>query len=176
MLRVKLLVACGSLGFCTIASAQDYFDFGDIPGVPDRPAVQVDLDPTLLGIAGSTVATENPAAAELLAGIDGIRVRVYKTLDDIADVIEFIDDVSARLERDNWQQVVSIQDDGNARLFVQVRDESITGITAMVVHDNEAVFVNVAGTINPEQLANTLNGFGGNEMLASLGELDFNNL
>lgn len=172
MLMQKILVAGVAIGTGTIAVAQDYFDFGQIPGVPDEPAIQVDLSPTLLGIASQTTRTENPAASELLASIDGVRVRVYKSLEDIDDVVAFIQDVSDRLERDDWESVVSVQDDANIRVYIQADEDIIRGLTAMVVHDNEAVFVNVVGTISAQQLADAIAAMDGGEMFASLG--DFN--
>ena len=137
MFKIRLLIAGIALGAGSIASAQDYFDFGQIPGVPDQAAVQIDLNPTLLGLVSATTRAENPAAADLLSSIDGIRVRLYKTLENIDDVLEFVDDASARLERANWQRIVSVQDDANIRVFVRSDGESITGATAMIVGDKD---------------------------------------
>jgi hypothetical protein len=172
----RLFVAGIAIGSCTIAVAQDYFDFGQIPGVPDQPAVQIDLSPTLLGIASETTRSENPSAADLLSSIDGVRVRVYKSLENVTDVVEFIDEISERLERANWERVVSVQDDGNVRIYVRGDEQTITGVTAMVVSDSEAVFVNIAGSISAEQLAQSMAGLADmnpGEMLASLGEMNF---
>jgi hypothetical protein len=129
----------------------------------------------MLGIAGIAVAAENPAAADLLAGIEGVRVRVYKSVDNLSEVIGYIDDVSGRLERDDWRRVVSVQDEGNVRIYIRGDEVSITGVTAMIVSDSEAVFVNVAGTISAQQLAASMANFGGSDLLASLGDIDFAN-
>jgi len=176
MFTKRLIVAGVAIGTGTIAMAQDYFDFGQIPGVPDQPAVQVDLSPTLLGIASETTRAENPAAADLLSSIDGVRVRVYKSLENVTDVVEFLDEASERLERDDWERVVSVQDEGNVRIYVRGSEETITGLTAMVVGDGEAVFINIAGSISAEQLSQSMAGLAGmdpGQMLASLGQLNF---
>lgn len=175
MWKTKLLIAGVALGSGSLAFAQDYFDFGDIPGVPDQPAVQLDLDPALIGLASSTARAENPAAADLLSGIEGVRVRVYKSLEDVDAVTGFIDELAERLERDDWRRVVSVQDGSRIRIYIRGDDEFVTGVTAMIVDDSEAVFVNVAGSISAQQLAQSMSAMGGGELLASLGELDFGN-
>ncbi|HUF71380.1 MAG TPA: DUF4252 domain-containing protein [Gammaproteobacteria bacterium] len=176
MFTKRLIVAGLAVGTGTIAMAQDYFDFGQIPGVPDQAAVQVDLSPTLLGIASATTRRENPAAAELLSSIQGVRVRMYKALENVDDVVEFLDEASERLEREDWERVVSVQDDGNIRIYIRGNEETITGVTAMIVGEAEAIFVNVAGSISAQQLSESIAGLAGmdpGQMLASLGQLNF---
>ena len=175
MFAKKILVASFALTLFSAAQAQDFFDFGQIPGVPDKATVEVDLNPTLLGLASQTTRAENPAVADLLAGIDGVRVRVYKSLENVSDVADFISEASSRLERADWQQVVSVQEDQTVKVYIRGDEDTVTGVTAMVLGDAEAVFVTVAGTISAEQLAQTMAMLGGSEMLASLGELNFGN-
>lgn len=171
MLISRLFVAAAALGLGTVAVAQDFFDFGQIPGVSGQPAVQIDLNPTLLGFVSATTRASDPATADLLSSLDGVRVRVYKTIDDIDDVVDFIDEASARLERADWQQVVRVQDDEEVRIYIRGDADSISGLTAMVVGDEGAVFVNVAGSINPQQLGQLLATVGaGGDVLESLGK------
>ena len=54
-----------------------------------------------------------------------------------------------------------MQSDGN----------SVTGLTAMIVADDEAIFVNLAGSLTPEQFAQFLQSTGAADALASLGQL-----
>lgn len=172
MLMKKLLIAGVALASGTAAFAQDYFDFGRIRGVPDEPTVQLDLSPMLLGLAREAVRADNPEIADLLASIDGVRVRIYSELEAADDVVEFIEEAANRLERDNWQRVVSIQNDENVSIYVRGMDSTVTGFTAMVISDGEAIFVNIAGSISPDQLAQSMASLGVSDMLASLGELN----
>jgi hypothetical protein len=173
MLIKQFSIAAVALTLGPLAFAQDYFDFGQIRGVPDRPAVQVDLNPMLLGIASQTVRSENPAAADLLASVDGVRVQVYTDLEDISDVVEFVEEVSSRLEQDDWQRVISVDDDGEIRVYVRGTDTIVTGITAMIVSDEDAIFVNLTGMLDADQLAQSIATMHGDTTLASLGDLDF---
>lgn len=164
----RLCFASLALGTFTAASAQDFFDFGEIRGLPDRPAVQLDLDASMLGFVTATAQLAEPMAADLLSNIDSVRVRIYKTIEDAADVAAYLDEASNRLSRDNWQQLVRVQDGADIRVYVQGDGSAITGITAMVVDDGEAVFLNVAGSIRPEQLAQLMSMSGATNLLPSL--------
>lgn len=157
----------------TTAFAQDYLDLNQIRGLPASPAVQVDLNPMMLGLASAASRTANPAAADLLANVDGVRVRVYSSLEDASVVLQSIDEVATRLARDGWEQVVRVQDDGDVRVLMQSDGTAVTGLTAMIVADNEAVFVNLVCSLTPEQFAQFLESTGAADALASLGQLNF---
>jgi hypothetical protein len=144
------------LGICASASAQaqGYYDFGSIPGVAEQPTVDINLNQTLLGFVFSGLTAQNPELAELSQGLRGVRVRVYETLRNSNRVGEFIDTTSATLESQGWQRVVYVQDEGSkARIYLQMTEDEISGMTVMVVDNSEAVFINIVGSINPEKLA-----------------------
>jgi hypothetical protein len=157
----------------TTALGQDYLDRGQIRGLPASPAVQVDLNPMMLGLASQVSRSANPAAADLLANVDNLRVRVYSSLENVAEVTESMDEVSADLATQGWQQVVRVQDQdgGDVRVHVQSDGESITGLTAMIVADNEAVFVNIVGMLTAEQISQVVNSVGGGQFLGVLGPI-----
>jgi hypothetical protein len=171
MVLERLFVAVTVLGTSTASLAQDYFEFDEIPGVSDVPAVQVDLTPMWLGIASQTIRAENPAVADLLASIDGVRVRVYTVLEDPGALAAYVDDTSGRLSRDNWEQIISVQDEEKVKVFIRSDQDSITGATAMIVADQEAVFINVAGSISSQQLAGSMAALGSGDLFASLSGL-----
>ena len=155
---ISLVLTAGSAG------AQGYFDFSDIPGVGPEPTVQIDLNAAMLGfVTAAAGASGESEAADLLAGIEGVRVRVYEELEDPVAVTAFVDDTSEVLERDGWQRVVYVQDeDERVRIYLKADDNDISGMTLMVTDHGEAVFINILGRIRPEMLghlANTM-GFG----------------
>jgi hypothetical protein len=153
----------------TTAFAQEYFDFGRIRGVPDEPAVQLDLNPMLLGFAGNSARNLDPDAAALLSSLDGVRLRVYNMINNADDVAKYIDDTSEQLVKAGWQQIVSVQEDANVRLFVQGDENSVTGLTGMIVGESEAIFINVIGSITPEQIGQVAARAGAGELLGALG-------
>ena len=133
------------------AQAQDSFLFENIPGVGRRPSVQIDLNQQMLGFVTAAAGAGGGAeAAELLAGIERVRVQVYEQLEDADAVRSFIDDASSALENDGWQPAVYVQDgDSRVRMYMQFDDDSVAGMTVMVADGSEAVFINIDGTIDP---------------------------
>jgi hypothetical protein len=59
---------------------------------------------------------------------------------------------------------------------VRGEESLITGVTAMLVSEHEAVFVNVVGRITAEQVAQSRESIGGGEMLASFGQINLGNV
>jgi hypothetical protein len=165
MERTTTLLATALLAVASTANAQQgYFSFDDIPGVDAEPTVEVDLNPTLLGFVGEAARGADADAAQVLAGITNVRVRVYEGIgDDIAAMARFVEETSARLEREGWQRAVKVNEDGEqVRIYMKplapganAAAGSIGGIVVMVTDEgasDEAVFINVAGIIQPEQL------------------------
>jgi hypothetical protein len=165
--RSGFLVA-GLLATTGGASAQGYFSFEDIPGLEDsEPTVAIDLDPEMMNFFGAATKGagqgQGRGVGSALEGITNVRVRVYEGIADgvQADVLKFVDDTSRRLERDGWRSVVRVNEDGErVRIFMKLAEGganagSIEGLTVMVIDTgggNEAVFINLAGLIRPEQL------------------------
>ncbi len=159
-------VAC--LGFSAGAHAQDgFFDFGKIPGLDKQPTVQIDLNPAMLGFVMAATEPTDPETAKLIAGIRGVRVFVYEDIgDDLAAVQKFVDDTSSTLERDGWHRAVFVQEgDEKVRMYVKLGEpgagtSNLNGLTVMVTDGSgEAVFINVAGSIQPAQLGRLAGAF-----------------
>ena len=100
-----------------------------------------------------------------------MRVRVYEGIADggEAELLKFVEDTSRTLERDGWKSVVRVNEDGErVRIFVKLaaggaNAGTFEGLTVMVVDtggSDEAVFINVAGAIRPEQLGRVASQFG----------------
>lgn len=177
----KGLFAFAALGACASAAAQGFFDFGQIPGVSEEPSVQVDLNPALLGFVAAAARQGDPAAADIIGGLDGIRVRVYEELQDAAAVGAFVDETSRVLERDGWQRVVYVQDGGDkVRIYAMMDGQQMSGMTVLVTDPSDAVFINIAGRIDPAQLGRVAAAMGFEDMLglnaaaaaAAAGEAD----
>ncbi len=169
------LITGGLLAFGAGAHAQGYFSFDDIPGLDTEPTVEIDLDPELMKLFGSAAKGADQDVSSALEGITNVRVRVYEEITEgrAGDVLEFVEDTSRTLERDGWKSVVRVNEDGErVRIFVKLAQGganacSFDGLTLMVVDTGnklEAVFINVAGTIRPEQLGRGASQIGMNGM------------
>jgi hypothetical protein len=156
-------VAVALTAFSGAVNAQGYFDFAQVPGLGDEPTVQIDLNPAMLGFVIAAAQETDPTVAETIRGIENVRVRVYEHIEDSDAVLAFVDDSSGQLERDGWQRMVYIQeDDEKVRIYVKIEETRPVGLTVMVVDGSgdEAVFINVAGDIDPVKLGQAANSVG----------------
>lgn len=160
----RMLLAASLAVFAGAAGAQGYFDFSQVPGLGEEPHVQIDLNPAMLGFVTAAAQATDPEAAEAIAGIQQVRVRVYEELEDPAAVLEFVDDSSGRLERDGWQRAVYIEEEEEkVRVYLKFEENRAVGMTVMVIDGSgsgEAVFINIAGDIDPVKLGQVANAMG----------------
>lgn len=168
-----MLSAIVALGASSGALAQEFFDFGQIPGVPAEPNVEVNMNAAMLAFVAEAANETNPDAGHALDGLKAIRVRVYEKLDDPKAVARFLDDSSKTLDRQGWQRTVFVNDDEDkVRIYVKLHEQEISGMTVMVVDPEEAVFINIAGSINPTQLGRMARAMGMGDFLEVFSGLD----
>jgi hypothetical protein len=156
-------ITAGLLGLaaCTAAVAQGSFNFDDIPGVHQDPIVSVDVNPIIIGFVRSMLtAAGDPATAELLSGLRGIKLRVYHAAENSREFSSFIQGAGGRLEALGWQQVMSVQDEhSSVQWHLQMTEEAVSGMTVMVMDDTEAIFINIDGSINATDLGRIMAPF-----------------
>jgi hypothetical protein len=166
---MTVLALIASLGASPLL-AQDFFDFGRIPGLPEEPNVEVQLNSALLAFVSEAAKGNDPDIGDALAGLEAIRVRVYEDLVDGVAVAKFVDDASGRLERAGWQRTVYVRDgDDKVRMYVRMADQRMTGMTVMVVDSSDAVFINIAGSIDPAQLGRIARVVGAGDVFGGRG-------
>jgi hypothetical protein len=164
----KILIACMTALMALPVMAQEdtlkdypgYVDFGELSAVFGEPTVQISVGESLLGLVSSLSASEDPEAAELFNRLNGVRVNVFET-DSMADgAVDLIKDVSSTLSEHGWEAVVTVNsNDEQVRVFMMINDNQVEGITVMAVEETEAVFVNVIGSISPEELGKVMENF-----------------
>jgi len=164
----KTLTLCATLLISLPVMAQEdtlkdfpgYVDFGELSSIFGEPSVQISVGESLLGLVGSLSASEDPEAAELFNRLNGVRVNVFETTSMASGAIDFVKDTSAKLSELGWESVVTVNSaDEQVRIFMMINDSQVEGITVMAVEETEAVFVNVIGSINPEELGKVMNNF-----------------
>jgi hypothetical protein len=183
-MRIRIAATALTLALASsVACAQPqggYFDFTQVPGLGDKPQVQIDLNSQMLGFLGVATGSTDPDVADAFAGIENIRVLVYETLEDPAAVAAFVEDSSGRLEGAGWQRIVYVEDDGEkVRIYAKLEETRMVGMTVMIVGDGdgeaegegsgEAVFINIAGDIDPAKLGRIANEMGVEGVLDGVG-------
>jgi hypothetical protein len=146
-----LVVTSGAL------AAQGAFDFDDIPGVNEEPAVAVDINQTMMRFLETVLRGADPEGADMLTGLRSIRLRVYRDGDNTRQFNNFMDDVTNELQGSGWLPVVSVQDEGSkVRIHTRMSDQEISGMTVMVTDGAEAIFINIDGSISAEDLGRVM--------------------
>jgi len=160
-------------------SAQGVFPFESIP-LKQEPSVEINLDEAMLKLLGGA-AQSGTAELTGLEGVTNVRVLVYEDIaEDMQGVLKFVESTGTKLEGDGWRAVVRVREEGEqVRVYMKPgTDGTLSGVTVMITElggddgDNggggEAVFVNVAGKIQPEQLGQLASGIGANGVLNGL--------
>ena len=73
MLHRVIIATCVAVAFSGSAAAEEFFDFGRIPGVADEPNVEVDLNAALLAFVTEAAKTSDANVADAISGLDSVR-------------------------------------------------------------------------------------------------------
>ena len=137
-----------------------YVDFGDLSATYGDPKITINLGGTMLNFVGMMSSSESPETSELISKLKGIRVQIY-SLDENTDAAR--DQFGATrkaLKSSGWEPVVQInEDDEQVLVYMRTVKGHMEGMTVMVVDDEEAVFVNIIGQLNPAELGRVMDSF-----------------
>jgi hypothetical protein len=152
-----LLLASVSLATAS-AAEPGHVDFGSFTPSARGEYVEINLQKGLIKFAARVAAKQEPAAAEVLRGLKGVRVHVIE-LDDgnRKATTDRVATLRAELTAQGWQPVITVKGrkDEDVAIFMKTSGEDvIEGIVVTVIEDDrKAVLVNVVGQIKAEQLA-----------------------
>lgn len=146
-----------------------YVDFGELNSIFGEPTVQISIGASLLSLVGSLSASEDPEVADVFKRLNGVRVNVFENREVPAAGLDLVKDISSQLSDRGWESVVTVNsEDEQVRIFMMINEDIVEGITVMAVEEDEAVFVNVIGNINPAELEKVMDNLdmdlGGNNL------------
>ncbi|MCZ6767283.1 MAG: DUF4252 domain-containing protein [bacterium] len=140
-----------------------YVDF-DAMGIfgNAEPKVEVFLRGPLLKMAIEALRHEDPELVDVLAGIQLVRVHVFDSL-DYDDMKDKTESAVRTLEKKGWELAVRVREHDESitiHMLPGKNDETLEGLVVMVVEgDDEAVFVNIVGTLNVKDIGRIVNAF-----------------
>ena len=163
LLRLSLAAATLSLALPIISHAADVesgaIDIGQLIPSAKGEFVEVNLSSAMLKFAARIAAHEEPETAELIRNLKSIRINVVG-MDDSnrAATVGQIETVRRKLETQGWTKLVTVrekEDGDNVDIHVKQRgDDAIDGLVVTVLdRQGQAVFVNIVGNINADQIA-----------------------
>ena len=158
--------------FCTLlalpAMAQEdelkdlpgYVDFGDLSATYGDPKITINLGGTMLGFVGMMSSEDSPETSELISKLKGIRVQIYSMDEDASAAKNQFGKTKKGLKSSGWEPIVQInEDDEQVLVYMKMENDNMEGMTVMVVDDEEAVFVNIIGQLNPAELGKVMESF-----------------
>ena len=158
--------------FCTLlalpAMAQEdelkdlpgYVDFGDLSATYGEPKITINLGGTMLGFVGMMSSAESPETSDLISKLKGIRVQIYSMDEDASAAKNQFGETRKGLKSSGWEPIVQInEDDEQVLVYMKMENDNMEGMTVMVVDDEEAVFVNIIGQLNPAELGKVMESF-----------------
>jgi len=158
--------------FCTLlalpAIAQEdelkdlpgYVNFGDLSATYGEPKMTINLGGMMLNWVGMMSSSESPETSELFSKLKGIRVQIYSTKDKPDVAMNQFSQVKSSLKTTGWEPLVQInEDDEQVLVYMKTVKGNMEGMTVMIVNDQDAVFVNVIGQLNPAELGKVMKKF-----------------
>jgi hypothetical protein len=166
MTKFAVGIFCAMLALPAIAQEDElkdlpgYVNFGDLSATYGEPKMTINLGGTMLNFVGMMSSSESPETSELISKLKGIRVQIY-SMDENADAAKSqFSQVKGDLKTSGWEPIVQINED-NEQVLVYMKNVkgNMEGMTVMVVDDEEAVFVNIIGQLNPAELGKVMESF-----------------
>ena len=137
-----------------------YVDFGDLSATYGEPKITINLGGTMLNFVGMMSSSESPETSEMISKLKGIRVQIYSLDENVDAARDQFGKTKSSLKSSGWEPIVQVnEDDEQVLVYMKAVDGNMEGMTVMVVDDEEAVFVNVIGQLNPAELAQVMDKF-----------------
>jgi hypothetical protein len=155
---MSLLFVASTVTAQSVTSHPGYFPVEEL-GILQEGEIEVDvnLEGAMLQLAAGAMQEEGEDASlvDLVSSLKRVRVQVGSIEDmDAATVMSRIDDAAGRLTASGWTRMVKVEEDEEQVLVFSREDAgAIVGLTVLVNDGgDEAVVVNIAGTIDPVTL------------------------
>ena len=139
---------------------EGYIDFGDLSATYGEPSISINIGGTLLQFVGMMGEGSDPEAANIISQLKGVRVFGYPIAEDATVAKEKFVEVKTTLKSKGWEPVVQINKDGEQVLiYMKINGESMEGMTVMTVDDEEVMFINIIGKLDPRQIGKVMDSF-----------------
>ncbi len=159
--HVNLVALIACVSFASISTAQEepklegLIDI-DYPGAGEAK-VEVNLAGPLFSLAAKAVGDEDPEAAEFLASLKAVRVRIYEQAalggKSFDEVLEFY---KKQLQKSKWEVLARVKDKASTvgvYSLAKGKKDIISGLVVIVGNPKEWVIVNLAGEMDVTKLA-----------------------
>jgi hypothetical protein len=139
---------------------EGFIDFGDLSATYGEPKISINIGGSLLQFVGMMSEEGNPETAEIMSQLKGVRVFGYPISADPGVAREKFSEVKNTLKAKGWEPVVQVnEEDEQVLIYMKMNGSSMDGMTVMTVDEEEVMFINIIGKLNPKQLGKVMDGF-----------------
>lgn len=170
-MRTLMSTAATLLLFSLAAHAADpsdapgFVDFGDLETLTgSAPRVEVDLGGPMIRFLAAASREAEPDVADMMSKLKSVRVSVFELAPGSEEATHLkVQSLAADLEARDWERAVVVREEGEAivHMYMKLDGEDVVGLTFMAMDDdNEAIFINIVGEVDPEKLGKLAAKFG----------------
>jgi len=138
---------------------EGFIDFGDLSATYGEPKISINIGGSLLQFVGMMSEEGNPETSEIMSQLKGVRVFGYPIVDDPGVAREKFVEVKNTLKSKGWEPVVQVnEEDEQVLIYMKMNGASMEGMTVMTVDEEEVMFINIIGKLDPKQLGKVMDG------------------
>ena len=158
VLAAGILPLVLAVSLCADTPPPGQVDFGTFKAPNDGGQfVEVNVTGSLISMATKFLEKDQPDVAQVLKGLQSVRVNVIgMDEENRADIETRAQGIRKDLENKGWERIVKVQDHGqDVGVYLKTQNkDTVQGLVVVVIDGGkQAVFVNVVGDIKPEQLS-----------------------
>lgn len=140
------------------AASAGYVDFGKLaPDDSGSQFVEVNVTSNLISMAARLTQKSEPDVADLLRGLESIRVNVIGLNNENREDMESrVKKIRTQLDAQGWQRIVTVQEKKqDVGVYLKTKgEEAVEGVVVTVLDGKkQAVLINVVGNIQVDKLA-----------------------
>lgn len=159
-LAVAVLVLAAALAPAAEVLAQRPEDVGfpfELPEIfsEENVTVEINIPAFLLGmLAKATEGEENDDFSRVIAGLQGIKVRIAEVEEGLPkNAVDEIRDAAGKLDRQGWYPLMRVREDGESfYIYLWQEGDSVNGVVVLFAEEREAGLIHIRGTVDPEEL------------------------
>ena len=137
-----------------------FIDFGDLSATYGEPKISINIGGTLLQFVSMMSEDSDSETSGILSQLKGVRVFGYPIVDDASVAKQKFGEVKSTLKSKGWEPVVQVnEEDEQVLIYMKMNGTTMEGMTVMTVDDEEVMFINIIGKLDPKQLGKVMNGF-----------------
>lgn len=136
-----------------------FIDFGDLSSAYGEPKISINIGGTLLQFVGLMSEDSNPETSEMMSQLKGVRVFGYPIEEDPTVARQKFGEVKSTLKSKGWEPVVQVNEaNEQVLIYMKMDGNAMEGMTVMTVDDEEVMFINIIGKLDPKQLGKVMDG------------------